>query len=350
MLVCVALIYLLRGLCVRIGLVDHPSDRKTHGQSTPLGGGVAMSAAVVSVLFWENLLTGKVAVLLAASVVLVLLGIFDDKYGLPVRLRVLIQVLVSLVVILGADGTVLHSGNIFGFDLVLGLMAVPFSVLAFVGGINAINMIDGADGMAGKMAGITMAGVIAILSHAGETSLIPLAVGVLGALVGFLIFNARIFVRRAWVFMGDAGSMWLGLVLGWFMAQITQGEVLAQPPVVLWLFGLPLIDTLAVMLRRLSHKTSPFMADRSHIHHALEQAGFSVRQTVLILSVVQILLVTVAVTCYLRETPAAIVFWSFMMLFVAYYSVLRYGRKYIWRNQEIEHKRGGEPPVRSNYS
>jgi UDP-GlcNAc:undecaprenyl-phosphate GlcNAc-1-phosphate transferase len=206
-----------------------------------------------------------------------------------------------------------------GIDIPLGMFAIPFSVIAFVGGINAINMIDGADGMAGKMALITMLGVATICYVAGAVELLPLIWAMLGTLVGFLFLNSRLFVKRAWVFMGDSGSMWLGLVLGWFMAQLTHGSVSAEPALVLWIFGIPLIDTLAVMFRRSKHKRSPFQADRSHIHHLLWHMGFPTRHNILVLSLAQLILVGIGVMFYLEHTPAWIIFWSFVLLMVLYY-------------------------------
>ena len=153
----------------------------------------------------------------------------------------------------------------------------------------------------------------------GATELLPLTGAILGALVGFLLLNARIFVRCAWVFMGDAGSMWLGLVLGWFMAQVTRNGVSAEPALVLWLFGIPLIDTLVVMIRRLRRNRSPFAADRTHIHHVLEHAGLSVRRTVLVLSLAQMVLVGIGVCFYLVHAPATVVCWSFVLLMAVYY-------------------------------
>jgi len=158
---------------------------------------------------------------------------------------------------------------------------------------------------------------------AGALEMLPLTWAMLGALVGFLLLNSRIFVKRAWVFMGDAGSMWLGLVLGWFMAQVTRGSVSVEPALVLWLFGIPLIDTLAVMARRIKRKQSLFAADRTHIHHVLQQAGFSVRRTVLILSLVQLVLVGIGVFFYHMHAPSYVVFWSFVLLMAAYYYRLR---------------------------
>ena len=323
MLVCAILILLLRRVAHRLDIVDRPGGRKHHEHPTPTVGGLAMFIAVLAALFIGDALHGNVATLLGCAAVLVLLGVLDDKHGLSVSLRMGIQVFLVSVVIVGAGGTITHLGAMFGRDIPLGMFAVPFSVIAFVGGINAINMIDGADGMAGKMALITTLGVATIFYLAGAVELLPLTWAMLGTLVGFLLLNSRLFVKRAWVFMGDAGSMWLGLVLGWFMAQVTRGSVSAEPALVLWLFGIPLIDTLVVMARRMKRKQSPFAADRTHIHHVLEQAGLSVGRTVLVLGLAQLVLVGIGVFFYLIHAPSFVVFWSFVLLMAAYYYRLR---------------------------
>ena len=319
MLVCAILILLTRNVASRYGFVDFPSGRKQHVNPTPTVGGLAMFVAVLAALLIGDLLHGKIAILLGCAAALVVLGVLDDKHGLSVRMRMMIQVFLVTAVIVGADGTVTHLGTMFGSDIPLGMFAVPFSVIAFVGGINAINMIDGADGMAGKMALITMLGVTTICYVAGAVDLLPLTWAMLGTLVGFLFLNSRLFVKRAWVFMGDAGSMWLGLVLGWFMAQITHGSVSAEPALVLWLFGIPLIDTLSVMYRRSKHKRSVFQADRTHIHYLLRHMGFPTKRNVLVLSLAQLILVGIGVIFYLAHMPAWIIFWSFVLLMVFYY-------------------------------
>jgi UDP-GlcNAc:undecaprenyl-phosphate GlcNAc-1-phosphate transferase len=323
MLVCAILILLLRKVAHRLDIIDRPGGRKRHEHPTPMVGGLAMFIAVLAALFIGDALHGNVTTLLECAAVLVMLGVLDDKHGLSVSLRMMIQVFLVSVVIVGAGGTISHLGALFGRDIPLGMFAVPFSVISFVGGINAINMIDGTDGMAGKMALITTLGVATIFYLAGAVELLPLTWAMLGALVGFLLFNSRLFVKRAWVFMGDSGSMWLGLVLGWFMAQVTQGGVSAEPALVLWLFGIPLIDTLVVMARRMKRKQSPFAGDRTHIHHVLEHAGLSVRRTVLVLSLAQLVLVGIGVCFYLIHAPAAVVFWSFALPMAAYYYRLR---------------------------
>lgn len=317
LLSCVVLINLLQRIAGRFGIVDHPGGRKIHEQPTPTVGGVAMFVAVLVALAVDHSLHGRVTILLACAAGLVALGVLDDKHGLRVSLRLLIEALLAMIVIIEAGGTVTHLGAEFGRDIPLGMFAIPFSMLAFVGGINAINMIDGADGMAGKMALITLLGVVAIFYIAGAPEF-PIAEAMLGTLLGFLFFNSRLFVKRAHVFMGDAGSMWLGLVLGWFMAKLTHHEVSAAPALVLWLFGVPLMDTLAVMIRRVKQKRSPFDPDRTHIHHVFQDRGLSVHISVLVLSLVQLVLVGTGVFLYMIHAPDFVVFWSFIALLSAY--------------------------------
>jgi len=324
-LVCVSLILLLRNAALNLDIVDHPGGRKQHDRPTPTVGGLAMFFGVLIALISGDELHRRVAILVGIAALLVALGVLDDKRGLSVSLRMMIQVFLVSVVVVGAGGTITHLGALFGggFDIPLKMFAIPFSIVAFVGGINAINMIDGADGMAGNMALITTLGVAVIFSISGADRLMPLTWALLGALMGFLLLNSRFFVKRAWVFMGDAGSMWLGLVLGWFMAQVTLVPISAEPALVLWLFGIPLIDTLAVMTRRMKRRQSPFAADRTHIHHVLENAGFSVRNTVMVLSLAQLLLVGIGVCFYMIKAPAFVVFWSFIVLMAAYFYRLR---------------------------
>jgi UDP-GlcNAc:undecaprenyl-phosphate GlcNAc-1-phosphate transferase len=307
----------------RFGIIDHPGGRKQHARPTPTVGGLAMYLAVLLVMLWFDVLSGNVAVLMGCAGVLVVLGVLDDKHCLSVSFRLMTQVFLVLLVILGAGGMITDLGTIFGNEITLGIIAVPFSVVAFVGGINAINMIDGADGMAGKMAMITLLGVASIFCLSGHCELLPLILAAIGALTGFLLFNTRLVVKRAWVFMGDAGSMWLGLMLGWFMAQIAGNAVSAEPAIVLWLFGIPLLDTLTVMLRRKRRKVSVFNPDRTHIHHVLEDTGLPIKKAVILLSGIQVILVGIGVLFYMFNAPSILVLSSFAVLFVLYYFRLR---------------------------
>lgn len=278
-------------------------------------------AVMVAVQFGAPLNHDQLVVL-ACAAALSILGVLDDRHNLSVVARMMIQVSLALIVVHDAGGVVNNIGIVFGFPLNLGLLALPISLIAIVGAINAMNMIDGADGMAGSMAAITTLGATILfeVEPLGVSLNIPLAL--LGALGAFLMFNARIFIKRAWVFMGNAGSMWLGLLVGWMLIKLTQGT--GDPLCSLWLFGLPLIDTLCVMFRRIHRKKSPFKADRTHIHHVLERHGVSTGHSVLLSALGHALLVTVGVTLYLINAPTMVVLGGFLAVFAIYYYVLRH--------------------------
>jgi UDP-GlcNAc:undecaprenyl-phosphate GlcNAc-1-phosphate transferase len=321
LLACVVLILTMRKFANCLCMMDHPDERKQHAHPIPTVGGMAMFAAVLLALQFGPAIPRYQIVLLGCAAALVLLGFLDDKHNLSIRFRLLTQVTLALTVITGAHSVISQLGTVFGLPIHLGLFALPFSLLAFVGAINAMNMIDGADGMAGSMALITTVGAAIIFSASPLHMSLDLPLALIGVLSGFLLFNSRIFIRRAWVFMGDAGSMWLGLAVAWLLAQISQGE--SDPWVSLWLFGLPLIDTLTVIFRRMHRKKSPFVADRTHIHHVLERRGFSTGRAVLLAALGQALLVTIGVVFYLIAAPTLAVLGSFLVMFAAYYYLLR---------------------------
>lgn len=335
LLVCVISIILLRKVAHHMGAVDQPDRRKQHGQATPTVGGLAMFIAVFAALLISDELNGNVEILMGCAATMLILGIWDDKHSLSVTSRMMMQIILALIVIVDARGTVRHLGDLFGVDIPLGIFAIPFTVLSFVGGINAFNMIDGADGIAGYMALITTLGVTTIIYLSGNDELMPLAWALTGALVGFLLLNSRFLAKRAWIFMGNAGSLWLGLVLCWFTAQITQDSISAEPALVLWLFGIPLIDTLTVVIRRIKSRRSPFRSDRTHIHHVLEYNRLSVRQTMLVLVLAQLALNGVGVFFYVTHAPGFMVFFSFLLLMAGYYFRLRHFRESLGKRRLI---------------
>lgn len=316
-----ALIIALKGLAPHIGMMDSPDERKKHMYATPTVGGVAMLIAMLIGIKFNGAINRYELTLLACATGMAILGFLDDKHNLSVRSRLLIQVVLALIVASNGNGTISQIGNVFGYTLDLGLFALPISLLAITGAINAINMIDGADGMAGSMVLITTLGaaVIFFIDPNGVSLGIPLAL--LGAVTGFMVFNSRIFFRKAKVFMGDAGSMWLGLVVSWMLIMVTKTS--GEPLIALWLFGLPLIDTLSVMMRRIARKKSPFKADRTHIHHVFEHHGYTTGRSVLLSALGHALLVNIGLIMYFTGAPTLVVFGGFLIVFAIYYLGLK---------------------------
>jgi UDP-GlcNAc:undecaprenyl-phosphate GlcNAc-1-phosphate transferase len=288
-----ALVAVLRPLAVRIGLVDVPKGRKSHHGPVPLIGGVAMFLALVASclapavtgLSWN--LPGLPSFLTAGGL-LVAVGVADDFLELTPGARFVAQASAALVMALGAGVLLADLGpmTLTGRTLELGLLAIPFTIFATVGVINALNMCDGMDGLSGSQALVSLGGfaiALALWGGAGADALIAVLAG---GVAGFLLFNMRLPGRaRASVFMGDAGSMFLGFALTWFAVSLSQGpDPVLKPAAALWFIMVPIIDAVAMMLRRIVKGRSPFAPDREHLHHIFLLAGFSVNETVAIMA------------------------------------------------------------------
>ncbi len=273
-------------LCVLVpmsrpfGLLDYPDARKRHSFATPLVGGLSIFIGVVAGWLWLGQASQFDATVLGTACALVVLGALDDRYGLRVSVRVAVQV-AAVLILIGTTGVYVHSlGQLGGYELALGWLGIPFTVVAVIGLINAFNLMDGIDGLAGGLA-LVSTGAIALLGS--SRILTPRNVIVLllaAALYPYLLSNLGLLGRKAKVFLGDAGSVVLGYVIAWALIALSQSTPRRiSPGLVLWCVGLPVMDTLAVMLRRLQRGVSPFTADRTHVHHLLMNAGLGPRRT-----------------------------------------------------------------------
>jgi hypothetical protein len=203
-------------------------------------------------------------------------------------------------------------------------LAVPFTIFATIGLINALNMIDGIDGLSGALSFISLGFVVVLASVVGNDLYVVLAIGLMGGVAGFLYFNLRYPSNpRARVFLGDNGSMLLGFLFAWQFIALSQGELRAMTPVTaLWLFAVPLMDTVSVMLRRVWLGKSPFHADRNHFHHLFIRAGFRVRDTVALISIFQAMLAAFGIAGQILAVPESLMFGLFLLCFAVYFLVI----------------------------
>jgi UDP-GlcNAc:undecaprenyl-phosphate GlcNAc-1-phosphate transferase len=211
--------------------------------------------------------------------VIALLGVWDDMRGAKARLKFTVQLAAAgLVYALG--GRVTEISHPFGEAIQLGVLALPFTLLWIVGVINAMNLIDGLDGLAGGVALTAIATTFVIAVSRGEPLMMMFAATLAGSVLGFLVYN----FNPATIFMGDSGSMFLGFVLATTAIQshqkATTAVAIAVPIIAL---GVPITDTLLAMTRRAIKGAPMFSADRGHIHHRLLELGLSHRQAVLVL-------------------------------------------------------------------
>jgi UDP-GlcNAc:undecaprenyl-phosphate GlcNAc-1-phosphate transferase len=267
----------LTPIALRIGLADHAGGRKQHEGTIPLTGGIGMFAGFAFAALTSSLIVGPTLALVVALGLLVVGGAADDMHDITARAKFMIQLIAALLMTSWAGIYVSQLGNIFGLGpLNLYNWAIPFSVVCALGVINAINMLDGLDGSAGGTALIMTVWLsyAALAQGLGAQALLLMLLG--AAIAGFLVWNMRIppLRNRARVFMGDAGSMMLGLALCWFAIDVTQGEGRTLPPIVcVWILAVPLLDMARVMFVRLRRRADLFDAGREHLHHFLLDRG-----------------------------------------------------------------------------
>jgi UDP-GlcNAc:undecaprenyl-phosphate GlcNAc-1-phosphate transferase len=276
MVVTMALIPPLMHLAVRWRIVDLPAARKVHTQPIPRVGGIAMAAGLLlAVLLNADLGQAESAYLLAAGTLL-LFGVADDRFDLDYRIKFLGQLLAAGIVIVAGHVTI-ASITLNERMLLPDWCALPLTLVFLLGITNAINLADGLDGLAGGTTFLCLAALGLLARADGLVGPTALALGAAGAVLGFLRYNTY----PARLFMGDAGSQLLGFTVGVLGIMITQssGSVVSSALPVL-LAGIPILDTLSVMVQRLSERRPLFGADKNHLHHKLLALGFDHREAV----------------------------------------------------------------------
>lgn len=276
------LVPIVRALAIAVNLVDKPdTHRKIHERTISLGGGVAVLLAVLIAMSAATLIPNPTqAALLAqssqlfwfmiAALVLCAVGVIDDKRPLKGKHKLMGQVAAVLVLVF--SGTVIEEIALFDYKLSLGLLAIPFTTLWLLAAINSLNLIDGVDGLATSV-GIILCGTVAAIAISnGDAVDASLALAMVGALAGFLYFN----FPPASIFLGDAGSMLIGLVGGALAVRCAKEGPTSVPmiaPLALW--AIPFFDTSVALLRRKLTGRSIFSTDRGHLHHCLLRMGRS---------------------------------------------------------------------------
>jgi UDP-GlcNAc:undecaprenyl-phosphate GlcNAc-1-phosphate transferase len=305
----VLLTAVVRVVAFRVGLVDRPDEhRKMHIQATPLGGGVAVVLAVMAAIaatwfgpyLWDRMVleSGTDLIYIALAVgILCVVGLIDDFKALRARQKLVGQIVASVVAM--CSGLVVYKLQLFGHQVELGLLAWPITLFWILGAINSVNLIDGADGLAatvGVVLSATIAGM-ALLTGGHELEAI-IALALTGALLGFLVFN----FPPATIFLGDAGSMVIGLLAGVLAIRCAlkgPATYAMMAPLAIW--AVPAFDTGVAILRRKLTGRSIAAVDRGHLHHCLLRRGFGNRQMLCYVAVLCLITATGAVVSLRRE-------------------------------------------------
>jgi UDP-GlcNAc:undecaprenyl-phosphate GlcNAc-1-phosphate transferase len=310
-----------RELARRVGLVDRPDGhRKLQSQAIPLAGGIAIFVAMLATIAglavfddgWRSILFrhgSEAAGLLAAGSLIIALGIIDDSVGLRGRQKLVGQVVAAAILVV--SGICVERVQVLGWQVELGALAIPFTIFWLVGAINALNLLDGMDGLAGTL-GLILSAAIAIMAVLNGHATIALVATVLaGSLVGFLRFN----LPPATMYLGDAGSMLIGLLVGVMAIQASlkgPGTVLMAVPLALW--TIPIFDSGAAIIRRKLTGRSIYTTDRAHLHHHLVQRMGNGLTLVCVGSVALMISVAALASVWLKIDLIAIVCSFFVVL------------------------------------
>ena len=281
----------VKNLAVRMGAVDVPRDgRRMHDHPIPRMGGLAIFFGfLLSVVVFMDL-DGQMRGMLLGAAIIVVLGIFDDIYSLRAMFKFVVQIIAALVAALSGNVIeIVSNPNVFSSDLYwdLGWLAVPVTVVWIVAITNAVNLIDGLDGLACGVSAISSMTLLVISLAISDGPVAVLMAALTGACLGFLPYN----MNPAKIFMGDTGSTFLGFILAVVSIQgLFKLYTIISFAVPFLMLGLPIFDTCFAFIRRIAHGQSPMHADRSHVHHRLIDMGFNQKQAVAVLYVVSAIL------------------------------------------------------------
>ncbi len=322
----------MRSLALRFGMLAKPSRRSVHSKPTPYLGGVAIYLAfALSTFLFLGVDRPEVMGLFIGGFLMVALGTLDDLRPLSPKVKLLGQV-VCAAVVTGFGVQVAWVTNPFGGMFHIGALAVPVTVLWIVAVTNVVNLIDGLDGLAAGISSIAALTLLFVALRAGQAHVVLLTAALAGSSLGFLPYN----FNPAKIFMGDAGSMFLGFALGAVAVEGTLKTVtLAALSVAILALGLPIFDTSFAIVRRVL-KGRPFhQADREHIHHRLLRLGLNQRQAVLLMYLVSAALGVGAVLLTRLQVGPALLLFVFLMSGL-YLGAKRLGVLDITKGEEFE--------------
>lgn len=315
---------LLIRVATRIGLIDSPHTGKIHLRPTPTAGGLVLFVAFFATLWGILLAEGMggpgdlraLGGLTLASLLVVALGLYDDLRGAGVLQKLAVQVPAGLLLYL-VGFRVERLTNPFGPELVLGPLSLPLTLLWILAITNAVNLIDGLDGLATGVAFIAALTLAAVGFARGEVLLLVLAATLAGSLLGFLGYN----FPPARIFLGDTGSLLLGLLLSVISLVESRKATLALAllvPIVAML--VPILDTCLAIVRRVRNGQHPFRGDTEHLHHRLLMLGLNQRQAVLLMWAASAYFGWLAFV--LSVLPKERVLWAFGLLGAGVYAAL----------------------------
>ena len=310
-------------LSFTFNLLDRPNYRKIHEGNIPLIGGIVIYLNIfIFSFFFET--SYYLNFILYTSSILLFLGVIDDSIELGVNFRLIAQ-LISCLILVGS-GLVINNIGAYSFlpKIETGFVAIFFTVFCVIGLTNAFNFIDGIDGLC---SGLSLISIISVLlfSFFNGTLIYFLDKNfiLLICIIIFLFFIINV-SKYYKIFLGDAGSMFLGFFVSWLLILTSQDKNMILPPVLaIWCVTLPVFDIISVVVRRIINKSNPFKPDRSHIHHLLLNLGLSKYFTLSIIFLISVLLNFIGFFLYVILGPLPSLM-AFIFLLIIYITIMMF--------------------------
>ncbi|MBR2071686.1 MAG: undecaprenyl/decaprenyl-phosphate alpha-N-acetylglucosaminyl 1-phosphate transferase [Phascolarctobacterium sp.] len=267
----------IKKLAFKIGAVDRPDNRKVHKKIMPRLGGFAIYIAFMIGCVASMEITWDIFGILLGGTLIVALGVADDVYQLPAKVKLLGQIAAACVLVI-FDIRIEWVNNPLGGYFYLDMLSIPFTIFWVISFTNVVNLIDGLDGLAAGVSAIASLTVILVAVQMGYFHVAVLTAALAGAIIGFIRYN----FNPATIFMGDTGSMFIGYMLA---AISVYGAVKTAATIALIVpaiaLGLPILDTAFAIMRRYVNGRPIFQPDKGHLHHRLLATGMSHKETVL---------------------------------------------------------------------
>ncbi|KAB2332656.1 glycosyltransferase family 4 protein [Bacillus mesophilum] len=268
----------VKKLAIRIGAVDKPNQRKVHQKIMPRLGGLAIYISFIIgllVLRPDDALTWPIVI---GSLIIIITGVLDDLVELSAKYKLLGQIAAAVVVILGGVQLEYITVPLIG-ELNFGIFSIPLTLIWIVGITNAINLIDGLDGLAAGVSSIALITISGMAIIKGDPFVVSIGFIVLGSTLGFLLYN----FHPAKIFMGDTGALFLGYMIAVLSLLGFKNITMISLIIPVIILGVPISDTFFAIIRRIVNKQPLSAPDKSHLHHCLLRLGFSHSQTVLLI-------------------------------------------------------------------
>tara|TARA_Y100001970_G_C14159505_1_gene817656 strand:- start:80 stop:1102 length:1023 start_codon:yes stop_codon:yes gene_type:complete len=318
-------IYLFNYLAIKINLLDFPDKRKTHKGNIPLIGGISIYVPVLLCLFFLQVPIEILIIYLTSSILLVI-GLFDDKYNLGVLTRFFFQIIATLILI-GFGIFINNLGNLFDLSSTyFSSLGIVFTFLCVVGLTNSINFVDGLDGLAGGLIINSFISIyfFSIFDDNFSNTNVAIVICLIFATSIFLFSNFGIILPK--IFLGDSGSTVMGFLVAFLLIYYTQINKNFHPVLAIWAASIPTFDFFSVFIRRILKRINPFRPDKRHLHYMLIGLGYKSSSISIFIIIISMLLSAIGFLCYKYVGSFESLILYFIFLFIYIFLTIKLGR------------------------